>query len=491
MSDAAEMFPDNDEGEPVLISRAASEALESWDRTLSKAEHKFKALQFMRAATEVLRLASREASPEQWQQLIDDLHAMGARHGLRVEAVQNLMAAATQALPDRTPGDAAAPLRRTAEPPPVESPADFGLPIDSELDVTGQGAAAPVVPLVFESAASWRGLPLEPMQYLATNRIPAADVTILSGDGGQGKTTIALQLAVAVEQGLGDWLGTTCEQGGAMFFSGEETRHTLRLKLAAICAAGGREPDDLGGLSFYFPEDPLLGILRGDGTIGPTQQMLAFAATVIAARPALVIIDSVAAVFGGNYIDRVQVRTFVSMLRKKVAEAAGCAVLLLDHPSLSGMQNGSGRSGSMDWRNAVRAFMYLRPTDNEDGSKGRELEVMKINSGAPGEIQKLRFEGGCFVLQGTTSAPHQVAAHSTADQAYLECLDAMTAQGRHVCHGKGRGYAPKAFAEMPQANGMTARAFQLAQERLFAAGKIENVPYGPASKGTKCIARKA
>jgi len=74
---------------------------------------------------------------------------------------------------------------------------------------------------------------------------------------------------------------------------------------------------------------------------------------------------------------------------------------------------------------------------------------------------------------------------------YLECLDAMTAQGRHVCHAKGRGYAPKAFAEMPQANGMTARAFQMAQERLFAAGNIENVPYGPASKGTKCIARKA
>jgi hypothetical protein len=43
---------------------------------------------------------------------------------------------------------------------------------------------------------------------------------------------------------------------------------------------------------------------------------------------------------------------------------------------------------------------------------------------------------------------------------------------------------------MPQANGMTWKAFQSAQERLFAAGRIENVAYGPPSKGTKRIARK-
>jgi RecA-family ATPase len=370
--------------------------------------------------------------------------------------------------------------------PMPKSLAEYGLSDEAEP----AAVAAAAMPLVFETAASWRGLPLDPMRWLATNRIPASDVTILSGDGGQGKTTIALQLAVAAAADLGDWLGTTIETGPVIFFSGEESRHTLRLKLKAICAARGVDPDELSGLSFHFPEDPLLGTVRKDGTVGPTPGMLAFEAAVVAARPALVIVDSVAAAFGGNYIDRVQVRTFVSMLRR-MAETAGCAVLLLDHPSLSGMTNGSGRSGSMDWRNAVRAFMYLRPLDNEDGSKGRELEVMKINSGAPGEKVKLRWEDGCFVPEGSASAPQQAAAFTAADQAYLDCLDAATAQGRHVCYATGRSYAPKAFAEMPQANGMTWRAFASAQERLFATGLIENVPYGPKSKGTKRVARKA
>jgi RecA-family ATPase len=385
---------------------------------------------------------------------------------------------------------------RRDEIPAVSDPKEFGEIADTGAD--GQpdqgepvhevdGAerpddARPIAPLVFESAASWRGLPLEPMRYLATNRIPDADVAILSGDGGQGKTTIALQLAVAVEQGLGDWLGTTCEQGPVMFFSGEETRHTLRLKLAAICAARGRDPDDLAGVSFHFPEDPLLGTLRKDGTIGPTPQMLAFTAAVIVARPALVIIDSVAAVFGGNYIDRVQVRTFVSMLRKKVAEAAGCAVLLLDHPSLSGMQNGSGRSGSMDWRNAVRAFMYLRPIDNEDGSKGRELEVMKINSGAPGEIQKLRFEAGCFVREGSAPAPYRAAAEQALDDLFVRLLEERNAQGRWVTPNKAAGYAPKELATMPGAGNCTAAVLANAMERLLTARRIIVETFGPPSK---------
>ncbi len=151
------------------------------------------------------------------------------------------------------------------------------------------------------------------------------------------------------------------------------------------------------------------------------------------------------------------------------------------------MTNGTGRGGSMDWQNASRGRMHLETV--EDG--GRALEVKKINSGCPGEKVQLRFEDGFFVLQGSESAPAQAAAFGAADQAYLDCLDAMTAQGRHVCYATGRGYAPKAFAELPQANGMTRRAFEQAQERLFAAGLIENVAYGPPSKGTKRIARKA
>jgi RecA-family ATPase len=373
--------------------------------------------------------------------------------------------------------------------------ADVELPEDIEGQDPGgfdeASGHAPSAPLVLVCPPAWRDIPLEPMRWLATNRIPAGDVTILSGDGGGGKTTVALQLAVAVEQDLGDWLGTVCESGPVIFFSGEEPQAEMRRWLHRAARKRGIDPSDIGNLHFHFanPDACLLGTSRRDGTMAPTALFASLAAAARDIRPVLIVVDSIAATFGRNQNDRVSARTFVGMFRQ-LAREADCAVLLLDHPSLSGITSGTGRGGSMDWQNATRARLHLETVAEEEGGTGRVLEVKKTNYGPSGEKVKLQWEDGCFVLEAAASAPHKAAVYSQANQVYLDCLDAVTAQGRHVCHAKGRGFAPKAFAEMPQANGMTWKAFQAAQERLFAAGIIENVAYGPPSKGTKRIARK-
>jgi RecA-family ATPase len=375
------------------------------------------------------------------------------------------------------------------EPPPYDEIPDGvnEAPLDEPLTVN----EAPRPGLALITPPAWRDVPLPPMRWLATNRIPAGDVTILSGDGGGGKTTVALQLAVSVERGLGDWLGTVAESGPVIFFSGEEPEAEMRRRLHRVTRKRGLEPPDLKGLHFHFadPDACLLAIAQRDGTMAAAPLFTALATAARAIRPALIVVDSIAATFGGNQNDRVHARTFVGLFRT-LAREVDCAILLLDHPSLSGITSGTGRGGSMDWQNATRARLHLETVEGDDGSTGRVLEVKKTNYGPCGEKVRLQWDEGCFVLQGTASAPHQAAANNTADQRYLECLDAVTTQGRHVCPGKGRGYAPKEFAEMPQAAGMTARAFQAAQERLFGAGVIEVVPYGPASRHTKMIARK-
>ena len=369
---------------------------------------------------------------------------------------------------------------RTPEHPPARWPPDEGYyepPTDiPNSAVTGPETGAPALPLALICPPAWRDIPLKPMRWLATNRIPATEPTIMGGDGGSGKTTVALQLAVSVEQGLGDWLGTTCETGPVIFFSAEEPEQEMRRRLARVARKRGIEPADIGNLHFHFadPDRCLLGVSKPDGTMAPTPLFEALCTVAVDIRPALVVVDSIAATFGGNQNDRVQARMFVSMFRR-LARDAGCAVLLLDHPSLSGMTNGTGRAGSMDWNNAVRARLHLRSVDDEDGGTGRELEVMKSNYGPAGEKVSLRWEDGCFVMASSASAPHQAAAHSSADQRYLECLDAIADQGRHVFAMPGRGYAPKVFADMPQAQGTTWHAFRAAQERLFHKGTIENV----------------
>jgi RecA-family ATPase len=218
----------------------------------------------------------------------------------------------------------------------------------------------------------------------------------------------------------------------------------------------------------------------------PTPMFHALASVTAQIKPALLIVDSVAAVFGGNQNDRGQVRTFVSMFRRLARDAA-CAILLLDHPSLSGMTSGTGRAGSVDWNNAVRARLHLRSTKSYDDGTGRELETMKSNYGPAGEKIALRWADGCFVPESTATDPQRAAK---ADQAYLDCLDACAAQRASVYPLPGRGHAPKVFAEMKEARGHSWKALADAQQRLLDAGRIHVVPFGPPSRGSRRIERK-
>jgi RecA-family ATPase len=383
------------------------------------------------------------------------------------------------------------------EPPLPDGPEAYGQSPDGEPEPEGQGQGQnkappkPPPPLKLVSPTAWRGIAIPPMQWLATNRIPGADATILSGDGGAGKTIVALQLAVAVAQELGDWLGTTCEPGPVIFFSAEEPEAEMRRRLYRVARKRGIEPDDIENLHFHFadPDACLLGVARPNGPIVQTPLFELLRSAALDIRPALIVVDSIAASFGGNQNDRVHARSFVGLFRR-LARDANCAVLLLDHPSLSGINSGTGRAGSVDWQNATRARLHLETVDDDEGGTDRVLEVKKTNYGPCGEKVKLRWEDGAFVLQGAVAAPAQAAAFRAADRAYLDCLDVATAQGRNVFAATGRGHAPKVFAGMPEAKGTSARAFRFAQERLFSDGLIWNEPYGPASKESRRIARK-
>ena len=147
------------------------------------------------------------------------------------------------------------------------------------------------------------------------------------GDGGGGRTTVALQLAVAVERDLGDWLGTTCEAAAGDLFSGEEpedgnapapwpgrTKARLEPPTSRTCIS-----------TFADPAACLLGISRRKRPDGADPLFEALRAAALDIRPALIVVDSIAAAFGGNQNDRVHARTFVGMFRQ-LAREAGCAV---------------------------------------------------------------------------------------------------------------------------------------------------------------------
>ena len=200
------------------------------------------------------------------------------------------------------------------------------------------GASATSRPLNFIDPAQWQGQEIPPRRWLVPYRIPLGNVTMLNGDGAAGKTTIALQLGAATPRGT-DWLGSVIDAPGpALFMTAEEDCDEIHRRLGAIVEHQGIGFGDLTGLRLLcLPDaDAVLGTPDRNGVIRSTPLFESLAAAAAGIRPVLIVIEAAADVFAGNENDRAQVRQFIALLRR-LALGTGAAVLLIAHPSLTGM----------------------------------------------------------------------------------------------------------------------------------------------------------
>ena len=346
----------------------------------------------------------------------------------------------------------------------------------------------PLEPLEFINMTFWDVTPIPPRQWGVRDRIPAHQPTLFSGEGGSGKSIVELQLACAhvLER---DWFGSLPEPGGAIYFGCEDTKEELHRRLASICDHYGVQFADLikGGLNLFSSVEGggLLGVPNRGGQIEETRLYKQLLEAAKDLKPKHIGIDTSADVFGGNEIDRGQVRQFVSLLRK-LAIAANGSVVLLSHPSLTGINSGTGLSGSTAWHNSVRARFYL----TSDGDM-RTIEFKKNQYGPLGERVVVRYEDGIFKPDGGKTDVELAIINKNADDAFLNLLDLTAAQLRFFGAQKGTNYAPAQLARLPQAKGHTTKTLADAMERLLAAGRIKLVsnPTKKASKATLVLLR--
>jgi RecA-family ATPase len=348
----------------------------------------------------------------------------------------------------------------------------------------------PIEPLVLVQANSFEGQPIPEREWLVGGRIPVANVSLLGGDGAVGKTLLALMLSVAVVRKI-DWLGApVVKQGRVIFFTAEEDKDELHRRLDAIIAHEGIRFSDLNDLHLYCcpGEDGTLGRATRSSPVlkkTPLFDQLYLSATTI--KPALIVIETAADVFGGNEIDRSHVRQFIALLRR-LARDSGAAVLLLAHPSVAGKASGDGTSGSTGWNNSVRSRMYFEIMKKEDTREDdiRELKVMKANYARKGEVVRVRWERGVFVLHGDLPPREQLVENAKIDEIFLTCLDIKTAQGLGVGPNPSSNYAPTKFATMTEAQGLSPEALKKAMERLH---RNKRIKFEKGPRGGNVIVR--
>jgi RecA-family ATPase len=237
-------------------------------------------------------------------------------------------------------------------------------------------------------------------------------------------------------------------------------------------------------------EDAVLASTNKAGIVKPTIlfERLLKAATEI--QPVDICLDTVADVFAGNEISRSEVRQFVGLLRK-LAIKANAAVTILAHPSLTGINTGTGLSGSTGWHNSVRARAYLSSMKAEEGEEPdsdlRLLEFKKNNYGPVAKAITLLRDHGVYTVVGTSASYFVNSTMAKiADDLFMTLLKRFNQQARYVSEkSSARNYAPHLFYKEVEAKkaGISKAAFEDALRRLFIAEKIIVESYGSPSRG--------
>lgn len=350
---------------------------------------------------------------------------------------------------------------------------------------------------LFTQASTLKDRDIVPMEWLVNMLIPANTVTLLSGDGGTGKSLLALNLAISVASGGKlPWLNMKPQQGPALYVGAEDDINEMHRRINDMIwlrpEISWNDIEDLH-LASLASRDALLSSLDPrTGILTPSPLWYKILDKIQAERPRVVILDTLADLYPGNENDRAQARQFIGQLRKAAVDH-GTTIVLLSHPSLSGMASGSGTSGNTAWNNSVRSRLYMQRV-KEDGYEAdkslRKLTVMKSNYGETGTEILMNYDEGFFVAKKVEDSLDKQAIEAKAERVFLQLLDQFTKAGMFLSPAPSaqNGAAVK-FASSSDHQGITKKQFRAAQDRLQLAGKIWIGTRGPASRQQQYIVK--
>ena len=292
--------------------------------------------------------------------------------------------------------------------------------------------AAPGEPQQMDWAAL-EGTQPEPTLWRLEGWLPERTVTLLSANGGVGKSNLSLQLAVSLVAGQ-EFLGLQTKPSSVLVISAEDEARTVHFRVANICQDQSVEMSQLDGLAVYDLTQQDC-VLWRDGHA--TEHMQWLADKVVKHRADVVIIDNASDVFLANENDRAEVRGFMRCLNM-IASATGSAVLVLAHVDKASVRAGAGLdtnstfSGSTAWNNSARSRWAMVRTNNREIL----LKHEKSNLGPLQEELRLEFDAGSKTFKRFGSIPGQAAADmlvmNSHRAAILKLIKRSVAQGIYM-----------------------------------------------------------
>jgi RecA-family ATPase len=350
----------------------------------------------------------------------------------------------------------------------------------------------PPPPLPFIDMSDWDDEPVPQRKWAIFNRVPLNQAGLFSGQGGTGKSIIELMKDVAHVSGK-DWLGSMPEQGAAFYIGAEDDIDELHIRLANIATYYQVTFKELvdGGLNMLclLGQDATLCAATGkSGKVEVTQLYRQLYERAGDIKPKNISIDTLSRAFAGSELDRVQVYAF-AMHMQALAMVADGSVTVLSHPSLSGISDGRGFSGSTAWDGAFRFRQYLTAAKSDEGADDnvRQLEFKKIQYGPKVETVIVRYERGLFLPVAGVSTLDKIAREARVDELFQKLVNETNQRNEKVSSRlSAHEYAPTVFARNSDSKAASIKKneFETAMERLFKADKIHLEQYGHPSRDT-------
>jgi hypothetical protein len=227
-------------------------------------------------------------------------------------------------------------------------------------------------------------------EWLIDPIIPANELCGLTGDGGTGKTYFAIITALSIARG--EFHGAPCRQVPTLYVTREESFDEIHRRVWNLTIKRGEQIPDLFNLQ-------TLDAIKYT-SLNERDRLSAFGEALFSMIEArgirFAVFEMLPDFFDGNEIVRREVNTFFKAVVAPRAKEANCACLFLMHPSVAGLAEGTGRSGSTANFGSLRSVMFQRKVET-----GSAIKLVKANyRPTPREVCSLLWndEAGGFDL---------------------------------------------------------------------------------------------
>jgi RecA-family ATPase len=322
-----------------------------------------------------------------------------------------------------------------------------------------------------------------PPAYLINGFVVADEVNLLYGNGGTGKSTLALHMAVAVASGT-PFFGRPTKKMGVVMVIAEDSAGAVTQRLQATCNALNVDQASLPLDICCLPGwDLSIAKIDDDGEVTPGP-FLAKLEEALALGPAFLIIDTVTDIAQLDENIRAPVNTLCKKVLGRLCRKYGATILATAHPSKSAMADNSQYAGSTAWNNAVRNRLSLTLGKSPNV---RVLRVEKSNYGPLAHIE--------LVSSGLTMRAKDQVQDAGKDirQLVYEVVLAMIDKGINIVRESGSGQKPRdVAAEIRAEHGIDLTPHEVRDHlsSLERDGKLRYEPGGNARRGQRAGFRR-